>query len=135
MVGSLSAINGKGLLSGDELERNLAEKRARILVATWNMGGTKKLSDNLDELLLPEMIQTMPDIYVIGVQEFELNQKEWEICLQEQIGPTHVKYTSYYHGSIGLCVFIKRELIWFCSGKLLLLLLLLKINSLIVNII
>ena len=74
MVGSLSAINGKGLLSTDELERNLLEKRARILVATWNMGGTKKLSDNLDELLLPEIIQTMPDIYVIGVQEFELNQ-------------------------------------------------------------
>ena len=73
LVGSLSAINGKGLLSADELERNLLEKRARILVATWNMGGAKKLSDNLDELLLPEMIQTMPDIYVIGVQEFEIH--------------------------------------------------------------
>lgn len=74
LVGSLSAINGKGLLSSEELERNLADKRARILVATWNMGGAKKLSDNLDELLLPDMIQTMPDIYVIGAQEFELNQ-------------------------------------------------------------
>ena len=74
LVGSLSAINGKGLLSSEELERNLADKRARILVATWNLGGAKKLSDNLDELLLPDTIQTMPDIYVIGVEEFELNQ-------------------------------------------------------------
>ena len=66
LVGSLSALNGKGLLSGDELERNLPDKRARVLVTTWNMNAVKKLSDNLDELLLPDMIQTMPDIYVIG---------------------------------------------------------------------
>ena len=74
MVGSLSAINGKGLLSSDELERNIMDKKARVLVATWNMGGVKKLPESLDELLLPENIQTMPDVYVIGVQEFELNQ-------------------------------------------------------------
>lgn len=115
LVGSLSALNGKGLLSSDELERNLIDKRARVLVTTWNMGGVKKLSDNLNELLLPDMIQTMPDIYVIGVEEFELTQKVWEISLQEQIGPTHVKYCGYYHGSVGLTIFIRRELIWFCS--------------------
>ena len=74
LVGSLSALNGKGLLSSEELERNLLDKRARVLVTTWNMGGVKKLPDNLDELLLPEVIQTMPDIYVIGVEEFELTQ-------------------------------------------------------------
>ena len=74
LVGSLSGLNGKSLLSSEELERNLVDKRARILVTTWNMGGVKKLSDNLNELLLPDMIQTMPDIYVIGVEEFELSQ-------------------------------------------------------------
>ena len=73
LVGSMSALNGKGLLSSEELERNLIDKRARVLVATWNIGGVKKLPQNLDELLLPDMIQTMPDIYVIGLQEFELN--------------------------------------------------------------
>ena len=41
--------------------------------------------------------------------------KEWEIGLQEHIGPTHVKLASFYHGSIGTVLFIKRELIWFCS--------------------
>lgn len=74
LVGSLSALNGKSLLSSEELERNLVDKRARVLVTTWNMGGVKKLSDNLNELLLPDMIQTMPDVYVIGVEEFELSQ-------------------------------------------------------------
>ena len=38
------------------------------------MGGVKKLPNNLDELVLPDTIQTLPDIYVIGAQEFELNQ-------------------------------------------------------------
>jgi phosphatidylinositol-bisphosphatase len=42
-------------------------------------------------------------------------QRVWEVTLQEQIGPTHVKYSSYYHGSVGVAVFIRRELIWFCS--------------------
>ncbi len=74
LVGSLSALNGKSLLGAEELERNLLDKRARVLVTTWNMGGIKKLSDNLNELLLPDMIHTMPDIYVIGVEELEIHQ-------------------------------------------------------------
>lgn len=47
-----------------------------------------------------------------------LLSKMWEVNLQEQIGPTHVKLSSYYHGSVGVVLFIKRELIWFCSSKL-----------------
>ena len=74
LVGSLSALNGKSLLGAEELERNLVDKRARVLVTTWNMGGIKKLTTNLEELLLPDMIQTMPDVFVIGVEEFELSQ-------------------------------------------------------------
>ena len=72
LVGSLSALNGKGLLSNEELDRHFVDRKARVLIATWNMGGVKKLPSNLSELVLPEAIQTMPDIYVIGVQEFEL---------------------------------------------------------------
>jgi inositol polyphosphate 5-phosphatase INPP5E len=117
LVGSLSAINGKGLLSTEELDRHLVDRRAKVLIATWNMGGVKKYPDNLDELIIPEMIQTLPEIFVIGVQEFDLNRKDWEIKLQEQIGPSHVKLSSYYAGSIGINLFIKRELIWFTSGE------------------
>lgn len=74
MVGSLSALNGKGLLSSEELDRHLLDRKARILVATWNMGGVKKPPSNLDELVLPDVIQTIPDVFVLGVQEFDLNQ-------------------------------------------------------------
>lgn len=35
--------------------------------------------------------------------------------MQEQIGPSHVKLSSHYHGSIGICIFLRRELIWYCS--------------------
>ncbi|CAF0870003.1 unnamed protein product [Brachionus calyciflorus] len=115
LVGSLSALNGKGLLSTDELDRHFMDRKAKILVATWNMGGVKKPPNNLDQLVLPDVIQNVPDILIFGVQEFALNQKVWEISLQEQIGPTHVKLSSYYHGSIGITIFVKRELIWFCS--------------------
>ena len=117
LVGSLSALNGKGLLSAEELDRNLPERRARILLATWNMGEVKSLPENLDDLLLPENIQTMPDLYIIGVQEMDLNTNQWEIKLQEQIGPSHVKLGSHFHGSIGVTIFIRRELIWYCSSK------------------
>jgi phosphatidylinositol-bisphosphatase len=48
---------------------------------------------------------------------FTFYRNDWEISLQEQIGPTHVKISSYYHGSIGINVFLRRELIWYCSGK------------------
>ena len=74
LVGSLSAINGKGLLSNDELDRNFMDRKARVLISSWNMGGVKKLPANLDDLVLPDTIQTLPDVYVIGVQEFDLNQ-------------------------------------------------------------
>jgi hypothetical protein len=73
LVGSLSALNGKGLLSNEEIDRNLADRKARILVVTWNMGEIKKLPENIDDLILPDNIQTLPDIFIIGVQEFQLN--------------------------------------------------------------
>ena len=45
-------------------------------------------------------------------------RKEWEILLQETLGPSHVLFHSASHGALHLAVFIKRDLIWFCTGKL-----------------
>ncbi len=74
MVGSLSALNGKGLLSYDELDKNLVDRKTKIFIATWNMGGEKNIPLNIAELLLPDSIQSLPDIYIIGVQEFNIKQ-------------------------------------------------------------
>lgn len=44
-------------------------------------------------------------------------RKEWEIRLQETLGPSHVLMYSCSFGLLHLSVFIRRELVWFCSGK------------------
>lgn len=41
---------------------------------------------------------------------------DWEILLQEVIGPTHVLYHSAHYGTLSLCVFLRRDLIWFSTG-------------------
>ena len=44
-----------------------------------------------------------------------MDRKMWEVGLQEVIGLNHVLYHSAQHGSLHIAVFIKRDLIWFCS--------------------
>lgn len=38
------------------------------------MAEMKTIPEKLEELVLPDNIQTMPDVYAIGTQEFSLNQ-------------------------------------------------------------
>lgn len=45
------------------------------------------------------------------------NRKEWEVRLQETLGPSHVLMYSCSFGLLHLAVFIRRELVWFCSCK------------------
>lgn len=46
-------------------------------------------------------------------------RREWEIRLQETLGPHYVMLFSAAHGVLYMSVFIRRDLIWFCSGALL----------------
>jgi hypothetical protein len=41
---------------------------------------------------------------------------DWEILLQEVVGPTHVLFHSNHFGTLSLCIFLRRDLIWFCTG-------------------
>ena len=61
-------------MGAQELERTLSEKRARVLIITWNMCGLKEIPDKLEELVLPDKIESMPDIYAIGAQEFAFDE-------------------------------------------------------------
>ncbi|PRD26067.1 UNVERIFIED_CONTAM: Inpp5e [Trichonephila clavipes] len=106
---------------------------------------------NIDDFLLPLDINTLPDIYVIGIQEsmqsrdatraflsrevkqwffrdivdedfkklyqkWQMREKlEWEVLLQTTLGPSHVLFTSSSLGVLHLCIFLRRDLIWFCS--------------------
>ena len=80
LVGSLTT--GAGMLSASELERFFPERKARVFVGTWNMcehrfstkvkvkaGETDKVSEDVDDFLLPETCELVHDIYAIGTQE------------------------------------------------------------------
>ncbi|XP_022108792.1 uncharacterized protein LOC110989031 [Acanthaster planci] len=109
------ASTSGSLLSREELERFFPDRKVKIFIATWNMCEGKVLPDNLEELLLPEDCVLVQDMYVVGTQESSSDGQEWEIRLQEILGPSHVLLHSATHGELRLVVFIRRDLIWFCS--------------------
>ncbi|XP_071506726.1 uncharacterized protein [Diadema antillarum] len=109
-------VRSSGSLVGkEELDSHLPDRKLKVFVATWNMHEDKELPENLEELLLPDDCEYMQDVYVIGTQESCPDLAEWEIRLQETLGPTHVLLHSATHGVLHCAVFIRRDLIWFCS--------------------
>ncbi|KAM8885746.1 phosphatidylinositol polyphosphate 5-phosphatase type IV isoform 1-T2 [Spinachia spinachia] len=110
-----SVLGSGALLGAEELDRHFPDRRAGIYVATWNMQGEKGLPANLDDLLLPPDSEFAQDFYVIGVQEGCPDKREWETRLQETLGPYYVMLYAASHGVLYLTVFVRRDLIWFCS--------------------
>lgn len=54
---------------------------------------------DLDDFVLPTGVEHVPDILVFGTQESCSERAEWEISLQETLGPTHVLFHSSYLGT------------------------------------
>ncbi|XP_068236175.1 inositol polyphosphate 5-phosphatase E isoform X2 [Palaemon carinicauda] len=102
------------LLGGKELDRYFPSRTLTLFIATWNMNG-KEPPVNLEEFLLPEAMENVPDIFVIGTQESGGSRSEWEVRLQATIGPSHVLFTSAVFGVLHLVVFMRRDLVWFAS--------------------
>ena len=99
-----------------DISQYLPGKKLTIFVGTWNMKGTKMLPDSLDDYLLPTESTYLQDIYVIGTQEGTPFRREWQMRLQETFGPSHVLMQSSNFGVLQLSVFVRRELVWFCTG-------------------
>ncbi|XP_067127267.1 phosphatidylinositol polyphosphate 5-phosphatase type IV [Centruroides vittatus] len=112
MVGSVRAFGS--LLGVEELSRYFPDNKIKIFIGTWNMNSQNSPKD-IDDFLLPEKIHFVPDIYAIGVQEGMQDKKEWEILMQTSIGPSHVLFHSASLGVLYLAIFLRRDLIWFCS--------------------
>ncbi|XP_074106667.1 inositol-3-phosphate synthase isoform X2 [Cotesia typhae] len=106
------AVNS--LLGPAELEKVLPNREIKIFVGTWNMNG-RSPPKQLNDLMLPSEISTVPDILAIGTQESYSERSEWEAALQETLGPSHVLLTSASLGTLHLVLFLRRDLIWFCS--------------------
>ena len=111
LVGSVGPTS---LLGTQELERQLPDRQIRIFVGTWNMNGQVP-PRHLSEFLLPANIKYVPDLLVIGTQETFPEKTEWEVRLQDTLGPSHVLFHSASLGTLHLSIFIRRDLIWYCS--------------------
>lgn len=114
----IGSVSQDSLLSHDELYRYFPNGRVSIFVCTWNQN-RKRAPMNLNDLLLPDRLVYMPDIYAVGIQESFSSQqdylRDWEIELQTTLGPSHVLLHSCALGTLHLSLFIRRDLIWFCS--------------------
>ncbi|XP_046403699.1 uncharacterized protein LOC124169212 isoform X2 [Ischnura elegans] len=109
--GRIAAMSLMGPL---ELEKVLPCREITIFIGTWNMNGQAP-PKGLNDFLLPEVLENVPDIVTIGTQESYPERFEWEVSLQETIGPSHVLLHSHSLGTLHLAVFVRRDLLWFCS--------------------
>ncbi|XP_028043992.1 inositol polyphosphate 5-phosphatase E-like isoform X2 [Bombyx mandarina] len=102
------------LLGAAELEHVFPDREVKIFVGSWNMNGQAPPRE-LADFIFPDQIKHVPDVFAIGTQESYSERTEWEITIQELLGPSHLLLHSYYLGTIHLAIFIRRDLIWFCS--------------------
>lgn len=86
MAGRL-AVNS--LFGAAELDKVLPSREIKIYIGTWNMNGQNppKL---MTDFVLPNSIDFVPDLVVIGTQESCSVRFEWEVSLQETLGPSHI---------------------------------------------
>lgn len=102
------------LLGNAELEKVLPNRDLMIFVGSWNMNGESP-PKQMNDFVLPNGIEHLPDLIVFGTQESCSERFEWEVTLQETIGPSHVLLHSASLGTLLLAAFIRRDLIWYCS--------------------
>eukprot|EP00731_Ephydatia_muelleri_P036812 Em0329g3a len=100
----------------EELEAYFPDHQVRIFTATWNMHEERELPASLDDMLLPTSHPLASDIYVIGTQESTPSRKEWEVLIQQTLGPNYVMVSSSSLGVIYLIFFLRKDLLWFCSA-------------------
>nr|XP_029735455.1 inositol polyphosphate 5-phosphatase E isoform X1 [Aedes albopictus]XP_029735456.1 inositol polyphosphate 5-phosphatase E isoform X1 [Aedes albopictus]XP_029735457.1 inositol polyphosphate 5-phosphatase E isoform X1 [Aedes albopictus]XP_029735458.1 inositol polyphosphate 5-phosphatase E isoform X1 [Aedes albopictus]XP_029735459.1 inositol polyphosphate 5-phosphatase E isoform X1 [Aedes albopictus] len=102
------------LLGPSELDKVLPTREITIFVGTWNMNGQSP-PKQMNDFVLPTSLEHVPDIIVFGTQESYSERFEWEVTLQETLGPSHILLHSTSLGTLHLAAFIRRDLIWYCS--------------------
>lgn len=70
----------------------------------------------MNDFVLPPNVEHVPDLVVVGTQESSPDRFEWEVTLQETLGPSHVLFHSTTLGTLHLAVYMRRDLIWYCSA-------------------
>ncbi|XP_070136190.1 inositol polyphosphate 5-phosphatase E [Drosophila bipectinata] len=108
-------LGSSSLLGPSELSRVLPQKEVTIFVGTWNMNGHHP-PKQMNDFVLPANVEHVPDIVVVGTQESTPDRFEWEVTIQETLGPSHVLFHSTTLGTLHLAVYMRRDLIWYCSA-------------------
>nr|CAD7393359.1 unnamed protein product [Timema cristinae] len=107
-------IAANSLLGLAELEKTLPQRELRIFVGTWNMNGQAPPRE-LNDFMLPAGLEHVPDIIAVGTQESYSERFEWEVHIQETVGPSHLLFHSAALGTLHLAIYMRRDLLWFCS--------------------
>nr|XP_040222110.2 inositol polyphosphate 5-phosphatase E [Anopheles coluzzii]XP_040222111.2 inositol polyphosphate 5-phosphatase E [Anopheles coluzzii] len=107
-------LGSTSLLGATELDKILPTREVTIFIGTWNMNGQSP-PRQMNDFVLPTALEHVPDIIVFGTQESCSERFEWEVTLQETLGPSHILLHSTSLGTLHLAAFIRRDLIWFCS--------------------
>ncbi|XP_003744461.2 inositol polyphosphate 5-phosphatase E [Galendromus occidentalis] len=110
---SAPTIGSSPLINETELLRVFPDRKLRIFIASWNMNSSMG-PKNLSELLMTSSGEKV-DMYLIGTQEGANDKREWEVRLQQALMPSHVLFHSCHLGVLHLCVFVQRDLIWYCG--------------------
>ncbi|XP_037818001.1 inositol polyphosphate 5-phosphatase E [Lucilia sericata] len=108
-------LGSSSLLGPSELNKVIPSKEVTIFVGTWNMNGQSPPKE-MNDFVLPANIEHVPDIVAIGTQESSPDRFEWEVTIQETLGPSHVLFHSTTLGTLHLAVYMRRDLIWYCSA-------------------
>ncbi|KAK6642969.1 hypothetical protein RUM43_004471 [Polyplax serrata] len=107
-------IGANSMLGPVELDRVLPKREIKIFVGTWNMNGEPPPPE-LNDFMLPNGLEHIPDVIAVGTQESSPERFDWEVKIQETIGPSHVLFHSAALGTIHLAIFLRRDLLWYCS--------------------
>ncbi|XP_036347389.1 inositol polyphosphate 5-phosphatase E-like [Rhagoletis pomonella] len=108
-------LGSSALLGPAELDRVLPNKEITIFVGTWNMNGQNP-PKQMNDFVLPLSVEHLPDVVAMGTQESSPDRFEWEVTLQETLGPSHVLFHSTNLGTLHLAIYMRRDLIWYCSA-------------------
>jgi len=107
------------LLGTRQLEKYLHEKLALIQVTTWNMGSLPLPSEHQLFKLFHHEYENFKniDVHVVAVQECWPDVDAWELELQMCLGAEFALFHSISYGTLHLSVFLRRDLLWFTTGR------------------
>ncbi|OON14052.1 hypothetical protein X801_10161, partial [Opisthorchis viverrini] len=127
---NIAGLEGS-MLGSKELTRIFPSKTVGVHVVTWNMASQKshvsgsidsyktmqKYPEDLADLCYPISICESAGIFAICLQEISPDKNELLIRLQATLGPRHVLFSYAFQGTLGLLIFLSRDLIWYTSAS------------------